>query len=237
MKILVTNDDGIFSQGIISLAEILKDMGEVYVVAPNTQRSGEGHGITVNTPLIITETDYPAEVKKAYSVSGKPVDCIRVALNDLLPDRPDLIVSGINEGPNYGQDVFYSGTVSAAIEGMFYGIPSLAFSLDGSSDEIGRRYIPEIIDAFLKSNTLNRTIWNVNLPSCPEKEYRGMRIAPLSGHSQYPVEFKKYQSALREWYYFPVAETVGVLEEGTDVDYVKKGYIAITPLTVDYSQK
>ncbi len=234
MNILITNDDGIFAEGILTLANILTQMGDVTVVAPDGQRSAVSHGITVNEPLVVKEVEYPAAVKKAYSVSGNPADCVRLAMEDLLPYKPDLLVSGINAGPNFGQDVIYSGTVSGAIEGMFYRIPSMAFSLDGSSYEICCHCIPGIVKDFIKADKNSRTIWNVNLPSCTIPELKGIIHAPLSGHSQYPFRFKKYNSAEKEWYYFPAGEAVGALEKNTDVDFVKRGYISITSLTINF---
>ncbi len=234
MNILITNDDGVFAEGIITLAKILSEIGEIVVVAPSGQRSAVSHGITVHEPLVVREVEFPINVKKAYSASGNPADCVRLGVEDLLPVKPDLIVSGINDGPNFGQDVIYSGTVSGAIEGMFYGIPSMAFSLDGSSYDICRHFIINIVKDFMNSNHNPRTIWNVNIPSCPIEEFKGITHAPLSGHSQYPFRFNKYASKEKEWYYFPLSEAVGVLEANTDVDYVRKGYIAITPLTINF---
>jgi 5'-nucleotidase len=234
MNILITNDDGILAEGILVLAEILNELGEVTVVAPNGQRSAVSHGITVRDPLVVKEVEYPVAVKKAYSVSGNPADCVRLAVEDLMEEKPDLLLSGINAGPNFGQDIIYSGTVSGAIEGMFYKIPSMALSLDGSGYDICRASIKEIINAFQSNNKDPRTIWNVNFPGCSLEEAKGITYAPLSGHSQFPFRFKKYSVSEKEWYYFPVSEAVGVLEAGTDVDYVRKGYTAITPLTVNF---
>ncbi len=234
MIFLLTNDDGIYAAGITTMAEILGELGKVYVAAPSRQRSAVSHGITVHDPLVVKEADYPVPVEKAYLVSGKPADCVRLALEDLLPEKPDLVVSGINAGPNFGQDIIYSGTVSAAIEGMFYGIPSMAFSLDGTSFDICRKCIPNIIKEFLETNQDKKIIWNVNLPSCPVTDYRGEVKAPLSGHSQYPFRFKKYQSGEKEWYYFPDMKPVGALEQNTDVDFVEKGYTSITPLSIRF---
>ena len=237
MKILLTNDDGVFAEGIINLAKIVSDIGEVIVAAPSRQRSAVSHGITVHEPLVVKEVSYPIPVSKAYSVSGNPADCVRVALEDLLEVKPDLLISGINAGPNFGQDVIYSGTVSGAIEGMFYKVPSIAFSLDGLSYEICYHAIPEIIENFIKNNKDPGTIWNVNIPACPLERYKGITRAPLSGHSQYPFRFKKYSAKEKEWYYFPIAEAVGVLEPNTDVDFVKQGYVSITPLTINFENK
>lgn len=234
MNIVITNDDGILAEGIIILAEILNEIGDVTVVAPSGQRSAVSHGITVRDPLAVKEVEFPVKVKKAYSVSGNPADCVRLAVEDLMMEKPDLLISGINAGPNFGQDIIYSGTVSGAIEGMFYKIPSMAFSLDGTSYDICRPYAKGIINSFLSHNKDQKTIWNVNFPSCAGKEYKGITYAPLSGHSQYPFRFKKYSVSEKEWYYFPVSEAVGVLETDTDVDYVRRGYITVTPLTVNF---
>ncbi|WFR57392.1 5'/3'-nucleotidase SurE [Anaerocolumna sp. AGMB13025] len=236
MKILITNDDGISAKGLITLAGLLNEIGEVTVVAPSGQRSAVSHGITVHEPLVVKEVEFPVNVKKAYSISGKPADCVRLAVEDLMSDKPDLLISGINAGPNFGQDVIYSGTVSGAIEGMFYNIPSLAFSLDGADDEICYHAAVDIVNHFIKTNKNPKVIWNVNFPSCTTDEFKGITYAPLSGHSQYPFRFHKYEVTDKEWYYFPVSEAVGVLEAGSDVDYVRKGYITVTPLTFNFEQ-
>lgn len=237
MKILLTNDDGIFAEGIITLAKILLELGEVYVVAPNRQRSAVAHGITVHEPIIVREVDFPVPVSKAFSISGKPADCVRVGIVDLMGDKPDLVVSGMNAGPNFGQDIMYSGTVSGAIEGMFYGIPSIAVSLDGTVSEIANANLKGILEDFINKNHDPKIIWNVNIPGISLKEYKGITYAPLSTHSQYPYLFHKYQSGEKEWYYFPISEAVGALEENTDVDLVRKGYITITPLSINLEDK
>ncbi|MFU0827792.1 MAG: 5'-nucleotidase SurE [Lachnoclostridium sp.] len=236
MNILITNDDGILAEGIRVLAEILSELADVTVVAPSGQRSAVSHGITVRDPLVVKEVSFPAAVKKAYSISGNPADCVRLAVEDLMPEKPDLLISGINAGPNFGQDIIYSGTVSGAMEGMFYKIPSIAFSLDGSDYKIPRLCGKEVVNAFLKKNKDPKTIWNVNFPSCPKEDFKGIIFAPLSGHSQFPFRFKKYAVSEKEWYYFPLSEAVGVLEKNTDVDYVRRGYTTITPLTINFSR-
>lgn len=236
MNILITNDDGILADGIRFLAEILSEIGDITVVAPSGQRSAVSHGITVRDPLVVKEVDFPVAVKKAYSASGNPADCVRLAIEDLMLEKPDLLVSGINAGPNFGQDIIYSGTVSGAVEGMFYKIPSIAFSLDGSDYGICRFCVKEIAKAYLENNKDPKTIWNVNIPSCKRDDFKGITFAPLSSHSQFPFLFKKIEVSEKEWYYFPLSEAVGVLEEGTDVDYVRKGYATITPLTIQFDK-
>ncbi|BCN29852.1 5'/3'-nucleotidase SurE [Anaeromicropila herbilytica] len=237
MTILLTNDDGIFAEGIMTLAKIVQGMGDIYVVAPSRQRSAASHGITVYEPLVVKEVEYPVLVKKAYSVSGKPADCVKVALEDLVDVKPDIILSGINAGCNFGIDVLYSGTVSAAMEGMLYGIPSFALSLDGINFDICNQYLKSLIERLMKHDIGEKNLWNINIPSCELSEYKGNAYAALSGHTQFPYRFKKFQVNNDEWYYFPKSEAVGALEENSDVDMVKKGYIAVTLLTVNLEDK
>lgn len=237
MTILLTNDDGIFAEGILALAKIVQGMGDIYVVAPSRQRSAASHGITVYEPLVVKEVEYPIPVKKAFSVSGKPADCVKIAIEDLVDKKPDLILSGINAGCNFGIDVLYSGTVSAAMEGMLYGIPSFALSLDGINFDICNKHLRSLIEKLMKHDIGDNNLWNINIPACPIEKYNGNTYAALSGHSQFPYKFKKFQVNNDEWYYFPKSEPVGVLEENTDVDMVRKGFIAVTLLTVNLQDK
>ena len=128
IRILITNDDGIFSEGIRILTDIVKDFGEIYVAAPDRQRSAVSHAITIHEPIMVEKSDFPVNTAGAWSIGSTPADCIRIALNNLLPDKPDLILSGINNGTNYGGDILYSGTVAGAIEGFQHKIPSIALS-------------------------------------------------------------------------------------------------------------
>lgn len=174
MKILVTNDDGVFSEGLKQLAEAACAYGDVVVYAPDEKCSGMSRAITIKGTLRIT----PVKISDnfiAYSVSGTPTDCVRVAINR-MPERPDLILSGINDGYNLGHDIVYSGTVAAAREGAEAGIRSVAFSQPPkSSFQTAERFFPQIMDRLLSEEMSDERLINVNFPDCKADECRGIR--------------------------------------------------------------
>lgn len=230
MKILITNDDGIFAEGIKILAAIAKDLGEVYVAAPDRQRSAVSHGITIHSPITVEEVDFPVDVEKAWSIDSTPADCIRIALNNLLEDKPDLILSGINNGTNYGGDILYSGTVAGAIEGFQYKIPSIALSLDGENFDVCRFHIGDFLKNYIDMAMDNKYILNVNIPSCPDEEFKGIRYAKLSRTGQYPFYFSENEISSKLSSYELHLDGEGRMDEDSDIYFVKKGYISVTPI-------
>lgn len=236
MKILVTNDDGVHAEGIKVLAEIMKDFGEVYIVAPDEQKSAVGHGITTHRPLRIKEENLSLKDVKAYSVSGTPADCVKIATEHILDFSPDLLVSGINYGSNLGTDVIYSGTVSAAIEGSINNIPlCIAFSVAGKVQmnyDACKAYIPEIISKELVDSQRG-TILNINIPSVNRNEISGIRYTEL-GYQVYNNAFIEREDPHGGKYYW----MSGVPERkdnnsNSDLAAIEKGYIPITPLQFD----
>lgn len=166
MKILVVNDDGIGSRGLLLLAEAASKFGEVTVVAPASQCSAMSQRLSIFDDLRLEEHQFPAFVKKAYSLGGTPADCVKMAMDYLLPQKPDLLFSGINAGFNVGHDIAYSGTVGAAMEGLMNGVPSFAFSARDAADfDHAAAMLPPIIEKLLQKEPLRDSVWNVNFPA------------------------------------------------------------------------
>ena len=236
MNILITNDDGIRADGIIELAKEISKYHNVYVVAPDSQRSATGHAITIHNPIMVNE-EFINDKIKAFSISGTPADCVKIGIEGLFKDISiDLVLSGINNGPNLGTDVIYSGTVSAAIEGFIQNKPSVAFSLNEFNmpkEEYAKasKYALKIVnDLEDKLNILDDGILNVNIPM---GEIKGTKITILGD--------MKYENAVGERInpygkrYFWVGGKVKKLEqhENSDIKAVEDGYISITPVNID----
>lgn len=175
MRILITNDDGIEASGIIRLAKAAKKYGEVWVIAPASQRSAASHSITLRTYIEAKEVDFPVDGVKAFALSGTPADCVRVAIHGIMPEKPDIVLSGINFGYNAGTDVQYSATVGAATEAVFQGVPAVAFS-EGTGDGylITDKYLEEILAEVINTKYEHRTIVNVNFPTCSLDDFKGV---------------------------------------------------------------
>lgn len=235
MKILLTNDDGIHAKGIHSLIEELAKVGEVYLVAPDRERSGTGHSITVFEPIKVVEAKLPG-IKAGWIVGGTPVDCVKLAMCKLIKDI-DIVVSGINHGPNLGTDVLYSGTVSAAAEGIIMGVPSIAVSLDSYDPDMNFKFASKFtrsVVEFVMKNEIDRTtLLNINIPYNPNDRVKGIRITKL-GVRNYDNLFEERRDPRGNIYYWLGG---GVKEEeqeqDSDVVAVQEGYISITPINLD----
>ncbi len=224
--ILLSNDDGVESEGILKLREAVSHLGDVYIVAPDKERSGASHSITLGQPIRVKQLD-----DKVFSVSGTPADCVLLGIFELLPGKPDLVLSGINRGYNLGEDVFYSGTVAAAREGAIYDIPALAISLGTSTSEYywetAKYFTKVIIDEIFKSR-LDFELININIPNKPRDEIRGIRIVRLGRRSyQDPVDKRE------DNIYYIGGEPLWRKEPGTDLKAVSDGFVSITPLNID----
>ncbi|MBO8158370.1 5'/3'-nucleotidase SurE [Thermosyntropha sp.] len=235
MKILVTNDDGIHAKGINALIHHLGEIAELYVAAPDRERSGTGHSITVFEPIRVKEVKV-AKAKRSWVVGGTPVDCVKLAMSRLV-EGVDLVVSGINHGPNLGTDVLYSGTVSAAAEGIIMGAPAIAVSLDCFEEdpdfEYAAKFTCEIIEMIKEKGIDRRTILNLNIPALKPEAIKGVRITKL-GVRNYENLFEERKDPRGNTYYWLGG---GIKEEQQDVDSdvlaVKEGYISITPIHLD----
>src|SRR5215831_2912636 len=223
-RILVSNDDGIHAPGLAALAEALEAIGEVYVVAPDRERSAVGHALTLHRPLRV----------RRYSVNGTPTDCVNLAILGILPVRPDVVVSGINSGPNLGDDVTYSGTVSAAMEGSLLGVPALAVSLVEGTEraEYGpaARVAVELTRLLLRDRHSGVTLVNVNVPG---GKPRGRRMTRL-GRRTYSEKVTEQRDPRGKVYYW-IGAGPPAWEAGEDTDFaaVHAGYVSVTPLHLD----
>ncbi len=228
MNILVTNDDGISSKGIALLIEKAKYFGDVYVVAPQTQQSAVSQGLTIHEPIQINKENKPFEdVVAAYSVSGKPADCVKVALEYLRFDI-DLVLSGVNDGPNLGTDILYSGTVAAASEACVFNIPSIAFSTDFGYYDIVERELEKTISFIFKNDMLSPdTIINVNFPLNNNEDSKGFKFTN-QGKRIFSAKFRHDNG--KYWQEGDWVEKVQ--NKNTDVMAAKEGYISISPLSI-----
>ena len=230
--ILVTNDDGITSRGILLLARALTEAGEVFVVAPDREKSAIAHSLTLHRPLRVER------VKRNYfAVDGTPADCVHLGVNVIVPHRPRLIVSGINKGGNLGDDITYSGTVSAAFEGTLLGIPSFAVSLVARNRfrfEPAARFAVKVAHSILKKGLPKDTLLNVNVPNLPEEEIRTCRITQQGRwiHNGGNV-VEKMDPRGKKYYWIGGGQLVFDRRGNTDFEAVSKGEVSITPLHLD----
>lgn len=233
MRILISNDDGIQADGLNELRESLQDQHQVFVVAPDRERSATGHKITVHRPLRVKEWSYPGSETIGWEVDGTPADCVKLGLEALLPEPPDLVISGINFGPNLGTDVLYSGTVSAAVEGIINDIPSVAISLasrDYNDFTFSGQFIKKIVEV-LGDKLTPHTLLNINMPPCAP---RGIKVTRL-GNRRYVNIFDKRTDPRGRVYFWMAGEPfdLDVDDPETDVWAVREGFISITPVQFD----
>jgi len=236
MKFLVSNDDGIYAQGLFQLASSLTKIGEVTVVAPDNERSATGHAITMHFPLRVRKISLPGLEIDAYAVDGTPADCVKLGIDELLKEQPDFVFTGINRGSNLGTDVLYSGTVEAAIEGCIMGVRSAAFSLLLGNDmdyAYAGKVAVEVAKIILENDLPCNTLINVNIPNVPEKQIRGMKVTRL-GRRRYSKNYEKRQDPRGRTYYWLAGQLIEE-ECGTDYDInaVNNNYVSITPLHFD----
>jgi 5'/3'-nucleotidase len=235
MKVLLTNDDGIHAPGLRALYQELKGDFQVYIVAPDTEMSAVGHAITLASPLRVQEV-YKNGSFFGYGVKGTPADCIKIAVQELLEAAPDVILSGINLGANVGVNVLYSGTVSAATEGAFLGIPSAAISLDTRANpdfHFAARFSRELIRYISENGLRERTALNVNIPALPPEKIGGISIT-RQGVARFREKFERRIDPRGNVYYWLSGETP--LEEGNpdaDARALKEQRITITPISYD----
>ncbi len=238
-RILVTNDDGIYAPGIAALIQVAKEFGEAIVVAPDSPQSGMGHAISVGRPLRINKEMIPADVE-AYSVSGTPADCVKLATGVLMEEDPDLIVSGINHGYNSSVSCIYSGTLSAAREGAIQGIPSVGFSLGNfqhSADMSAAKYaVRAVIKRVIEQELRPGQLLNVNIPYLPIDEMKGIKVV-RQAIGRWQEEFDERVDPYGRKYYW-LTGNFTLQDEGTDTDIhvLNDGYVSVTPMTHDLTQ-
>lgn len=235
--ILVTNDDGINAPGIRTLISVIKDIGDVIVVAPDSPQSGMGHAITINSTLHSSRiTPKNSEIIE-YSCSGTPADCVKLAINELMPRKPDLCVSGINHGSNSSINVIYSGTMSAAIEAGIEGVPAIGFSLLDYSWNADFNHSKDFIRK-ITLNALNNgipkgVVLNVNIPAVKKSDIKGVKIC-RQAKAYWVEEFDKRKNPLGQEYYWLTGKFVNK-DQGEDTDEwaLKNNYISIVPVEFD----
>ena len=245
MKILLTNDDGIYAPGLAAMERALRRLGEVYVIAPSREQSGVSHSITFLTPLMVKKV-YVDDHQWGWTVDGSPADCVKLGISEIMPDKPDLVVSGINGGLNAGINILYSGTVAAAVEGTFYGITSIAVSLEYSENEPFHRaadLATDIITNILKNKNSDTNLYNINIPlAALKKEIVEVRPVPMDV-SQYWESFEQRTDPLGRSYYWltgrPDPRSPKQAEPSfmTDLVAILNGYISITPLDFDVTSR
>ncbi len=241
VRILLTNDDGIYAPGLRALRPELCKLGEVIVVAPATEQSAVGHSVTLTTPLVVQEVSDENRQILGWAVEGRPADCVKLALRELLPEPPDLIVSGLNAGSNAGINVLYSGTVAAAIEGAFFRVTSIACSQEYTKlkpldfqrgADLARRVVEQILARKPKTGSL----FNVNIPSPERGPLRGIRTVPQNV-APYVEAFDRRTDPRGRVYFWSKPDLLCPdPHPDTDVTALAEGWITVTPLQFDLTQ-
>lgn len=241
-NILVSNDDGIFAPGLRTLAEAMLALGDVWVVAPKDNQSASGHRKTMHRPLRATPVGQVFSPRiKAYAVDGAPSDCVALALMGLVEEDIDIVVAGVNSGPNLGQDVTYSGTVSVTLEAAIFNLPAVAFSLDSRHPDADYRptvdFLQSITRQVLANGLPHHTILNVNFPAIPRKEIRGVRITQQGRRVYRDVLTSRTDPFGQPYYWIAGAEPEGDIEtEGTDIWAIYRGFVSVTPIHLDLTR-
>lgn len=235
--ILVTNDDGVNSPGLISLFNAMKELGDAYIVAPDRERSAVSHSLTMHRPLKVEELR-----EHVYSINGTPTDCVAIGINKVLSERPALVVSGINKGANLGDDITYSGTVSAAIESTIMGIPSFAISLVIKKQpalplhfDTASRIAIEIGRYILEKSLPYDTLLNVNVPNVHISSIKGIKFT-RQGKRIYDNSIQEtFNPNGEKYYWIGGGEPYWEHGEDTDIQAIQDGYISITPIHLDFT--
>jgi len=235
--ILVTNDDGVHSPGLLTLFKAMKELGDAYVVAPDRERSAVSHSLTMHRPLKVEKLK-----ERIYSINGTPTDCVTIGVNKILPERPVLVASGINKGANLGDDITYSGTVSAAIEGTIMGIPSFAISLVinkkntepldfDTASELAEKTAKYILEKSLPYDTF----LNVNIPDARLNKVKGIKFTRQGKLIYDNAIHETYSPQGEKHYWIGGGEPYGEHGEDTDIQAIHDGYISITPIHLDFT--
>lgn len=236
MKVLITNDDGIHATGIQTLARAISAVADVAVVAPEHERSATGHAITLHKPLRAHRTTIPGLEAPAWATNGTPADCVVLGILDLLPARPDMVLSGINVGPNIGSDLSYSGTVSGAMEGAIMGITSMAISVaafDQIHYETAAEVAVRLVEMVARHGWPEDTLLNVNVPNLPREEMRGFAVT-RQGTRRYISRLEKREDPRGRHYYWLTGERAPAPdEEGSDAWALAQGMVSVTPIQMN----
>jgi len=234
MRILLSNDDGYFAPGIVSLAESLASLGAVTIVAPERDRSGSSNSLTLDRPLTVRQAR-----GQTYFVNGTPTDCVHLAVTGMLEQLPDIVISGINHGANMGDDTIYSGTVAAATEGFLLGIPSIAISLvaeGGNHFPTAGRVAAELVNRFRERSLEQPVLLNVNVPDVEYEKLHGFRVTRLGRRHKAEPVVKTSTPRGETVYWIGAAGSAQDAGEGTDFHAVASSFVSITPLQVDLTR-
>jgi 5'-nucleotidase len=236
VKILLSNDDGYRAEGIRHLADAMGGVAELTIVAPERNRSGAGHSLTLEAPLRVFEVE-----PNVFYVTGTPTDCVHLAISGLFDFEHDMVVSGINDGANLGDDVLYSGTVAAAIEGRFLGLPTMAVSLctetgSGRHFASAGRIARELVDHLMRSPLHASMILNINVPDRPYAEIKGVRATRLGNRHRSEAVVRMQDPRGRPIYWVGPAGAGQDAGPGTDFDAIANGYVSVTPLQIDLTR-
>ena len=231
-RILLSNDDGVTSEGLSALADALSHLGEVYTVAPDRDQSASSHSLTLTRPLRMEQVS-----ERKFSVDGTPTDCINLAVNGILKDRkPDLVVSGINTAANMGDDITYSGTVSATMEATLLKIPSIAVSMNAKKDfvfQTGAHYARLVAELVLQTGLPEDTLLNVNVPNLPLGRVKGIRITRQGKRVYKTPIVEKTDPRGKKYYWIGGDKLDSVLIENSDIATVEDDYVSVTPIKLD----
>ncbi len=236
MRVLLTNDDGLASPGLLALARAVRDVADTYVVAPEQERSAASHAITLHKPLRVARAQLADTGLPAWATNGTPADCVVLGVLDLLSTPPDVVVSGINVGANLGMDLIYSGTVSGAVEAALFGIASIAISVASFKDlhwEPAAQFAARLVQAVAEHGLPPDTFLNVNVPNRPAAELRGVAITRQSSRRYVSRLEKREDPRGRDYYWLTGSPDGGESAAGTDARAVAEGWISVTPLHLD----
>ena len=231
MRLLLTNDDGIRATGLATLERAVEGLGEICVVAPDRERSASGHSLTLEHPLRVAQVD-----SRHWAVNGTPTDAVLLAFETLLPEKPDWVISGVNHGPNMGEDVTYSGTVAAAIEATILGIPAIAVSLAGRGELLFDEVVPtlrRLVERLVKYPLGKLQFLNVNIPNLPASQVKGVRVARLGSRRYVDTVVPKQDPRGRDYYWIGGKGPEWAPDERSDAHAVHEGWVAVTPCLVD----
>lgn len=237
VRILLTNDDGIYSPGLVALEEALSEHWDTVIIAPDREQSASSHSLTLHLPLRVHQLD-----ENRYSIDGTPTDCVMLAMHGLLPRKPNLLVSGINHGSNLGDDVIYSGTVAAAVEGTLLGCSSIAISLVPDEDngfdleqskDVACKVVAEVIHSALKEDFL----LNVNVPAGPPGSARGFRVCRLGRRTFREGIYHDLDPRGRPYYWIGGQDPAWVGGDDTDFKAIEEKYVSLTPMRLDWTRE
>lgn len=239
MRILLSNDDGINAPGLKALEAVARQLSDdVWIVAPELDQSGASHSLTLRDPLRVREIS-----DKKFALSGTPTDCVLFAVSHLMKDKkPDLVLSGINQGGNMAEDITYSGTVAAAMEASLLDIPSIALSLCVTHGEVAKwqtaeHFAPEIISSLVKAKMSPYTLMNINFPNVDISSIKGVKVS-RQGKRHYEDQLQEgIDPRGKKYYWVGIVDHDGSGEEGTDLDAVQKDYVSVTPLSLDFTHE